>query len=93
MFNGQIAHLGGVDTVTAGGRAAALDMAQNGHTGIQIDGFLDPGGDVGSGAGAFGHNDHVMGEAVKAGLTDLFDDVPLKINGFLGNQDSRCADS
>ena len=41
QLHSQVAHLCGVDTVTAGGNAAALDMAQNGDTGIQINGVFD----------------------------------------------------
>ena len=63
-------------------------MTKNGHTGVEVNGVLDLGRDIGGRTGALGNDDHVMGEAVEPRLPDLFDHVPLKIDGFLGNQDS-----
>ena len=91
QLNGQIAHLSGVDSVSAGGGAAPLDVAQNGDPGIQIDGFLDSGRDLRGLAGALGHHDHVVGEAVEPGLTNLLDDVLFEINGLLGDQNGGSA--
>ena len=92
-LNGHIAHLSGIDTVTASGNTAALDMAQNGDAGIQVNGFFDLTGNFSSGACALGHNNHVVGEAIETGSADFLNHIPLEIDGFFRNQNGGCANS
>ena len=91
LFHRQIAHLSGVYTVTAGGNTTALNVTQNGNTGIQIDGILNLLGNIRSGTGAFCNYNHVVGKAVEPGLTDFLNHIPFKVNRLLRNQNSRCA--
>ena len=78
-LNCQEAHLRSIDAITAGGSTASLDMAENGNAGIQVDGLFDLLGDICRRAGAFRHDDHVVGETVKSGLADLFDNILFEI--------------
>ena len=93
QLNSQIAHLGCIDTVTAGGNTATLNVAQHRHTGVQINGFLDLGSNIIGRAGAFSYHDHVVGESVETGLADLFNDITLKIDLFLRHQNGGSANS
>ena len=61
-------------------------MSKHRHPGIQVDGVFDPGRNISGRACALRDNDHVMGKTVKPGLTDFFNHVSFKINGFLRNQ-------
>ena len=86
QLNGHVAHLGSIDTVPSRGSAAALNMSKYRHPGIQIDGVFDLGRNIGGRARALRDNDHVMSKTIKPGLTDFFNHVSFKINGFLRNQ-------
>ena len=84
--DGAVAHGGGVDAVPQGGRAAALDVAQNGGAGVDAGAGLDLVGDLLGMADALGDDDD---EVVLAGLfghLDAVEDVALHIELVLGQQ-------
>ena len=85
-FHGGVAHTGGHDPVPGGRRAAALDVAQDGHAGIEAQLLMDAVADLHGLAGALGDDDHVVGLAGEAGPADLFHHVPVEVHGQLGHQ-------
>ena len=91
QFYGQVTHLGSIDTITAGRGATALNMTQNGHARIQINGIADFLCDFICITDAFGNDNHVVSETMESCLTQFFDDILFKVNFFFGNQNSGCA--
>ena len=86
-----VAHSGGVHAVTEGGRAAALDMAQNGSTGINASAGLDLVGDLLRVADALCYDDDKVALTGALGLPDLIENVVLHIEFLLRQQDGHSA--
>ena len=83
--DGVVTHSRGVHTVTQRGRAAALDMAQNGGTGVDAGAGLDLVGDLLRMTDALGHDDDKVALAGALGLDDLIEDVALHIEFLSGS--------
>jgi len=91
-IDGIIAHAGRGLAVAGVRRAAALDMAENGHARADAKLFLDLLADVEGMTRALGHDDHKVRVAGQAGILDTFDDVLLEVDLALRHQDGRCTD-
>ena len=87
----MVAHSRSVHTVTQRGRAATLDVAQNGGTGVDTGAGLDLIGDLLRVADALGHDDDEVALAGALSLDDLIEDVALHIEFLLGQQHGHSA--
>ena len=85
--DGVIAHCGGVHAVTQGGRAAALNMAQNCGTGVDAGAGLNLVGDLLRVADALGNDHDEVTLAGALGLGDFIEDVVLHVEFLLRQQD------
>ena len=88
----MITHAGCGLAVAGVGRAAALDMAQNGDTRVDADGLLDLPGDIHRAAHALGHDDHEVSAAGEAGVLDALHHVLLEVQRLLRHQHGGRAD-
>ena len=87
----MVAHSRSVHTVTQRGRAATLDVAQNGGTGVDTGAGLDLIGNLLRVADALGHDDDEVALAGALSLDDLIEDVALHIEFLLGQQHGHSA--
>ena len=84
-----IAHCGSIHAVTQSGRATALDMAQNGSTGIDAGAGLDLVGNLLRVANALGNDDNEVALTGALRLGDFIQNVVLHIEFLFGQQHSH----
>ncbi len=85
-----VTHGGSVYAVAQSGRTAALDVAQDGGTGINAGAGLDLVGDLLRVANALGNDDDEVALAGALRLGDLIEDVVLHVEFLLRQQDRHC---